>query len=86
MSRENVIDNGARVAVALPCYTGEGGMSRPAGRAEATIAVREKVRASFAGPGFVDGEAVEVLRIEKSKLVQGMTLIFVRFVIPAAAE
>ena len=75
----NVINNGQRVAVAFPFFNGEGGMSRREGSAEATIAIRDRARGAQPGPGTVDGQAVEAVRIQPSPTVEGMTLIDVRF-------
>lgn len=80
----NAINNGQRVAVAFPFFTGEGGMSRREGSAEATIAIRGRARGAEPGPGTVEGQPVEAVRIQPSPTVEGMTLIEVRFPAEAA--
>lgn len=76
---ENVINNGARVPVVFDFFEGIGGVSRRDGSAEATIAIRQAVRGASPGPGQVNGQPVDVLKIARSPSVAGMTLIDVRF-------
>lgn len=78
-----VVNNGARVPVEFPFFTGTGGLSRRDGAAEATIAVRENLRGTEPGPGLVDGQLVQAIKIQKSPTVPGMTLIDVVFDTPA---
>ncbi len=79
MSNDSIINNGARVPVAFTFYEGVGGMAQREGATTATIAIRERVRGAEPAPGIVDGRAVEVLSIQKSPTVPGMTLVEVMF-------
>lgn len=76
----NIINNGVRVPVAFTFFEGIGGMARREGAEVATVAIRERVRGAEPAPGTVDGRPVEVLSIQKSPTVSGMTLVEVRFI------
>lgn len=78
----NIINNGVRVPVVFDFFEGIGGVARREGAVEATVAIRERVRGAELGPGTVDGQPVEVLSIQKSPTVPGMTLVEVRFASP----
>lgn len=79
MTKVNIINNGARVPVAFDFYTGMAAIARREGAATATIAVRESLRGASPGPGLVDGEPVEAVKIQKSPNVSAMTLIDIVF-------
>ena len=76
---EIIVNNGTRVAVSFPFYTGTAGMCRREGSAEATLAIREKVRGAEPGPGEVEGQPVNAVRVQRSPSVDGMTLVDVVF-------
>lgn len=82
----NVVNNGARVPVVFSFFTGTGGLSRREGAAEGTVAIRENLRGTSPGPGLVDGQPVQAVKIQKSPTVPGMTLVDVVFDAPAQEQ
>jgi len=76
---QNIVNNGERVAVSFPFYSGNAGMSRRDGSREATLAIREKVRGAEPGPGAVAGQPAKAVRIQRSPTVEGMTLVDIAF-------
>ena len=76
----NDIADGGRAEVAFSFYSGAAGVSPANDAGEATVAVRLKsVRGAYDEAGTVNGQTVEIVRIEKSP-VAGYTRVVVRAV------
>ena len=79
----NDLSEGGRAEVAFSFFSGTAGVSPANDAGEATLAIRLKsVRGAYEEMGTVDGQPVQIVRIEKSP-VAGYTRIVVRITSPA---